>query len=82
MKTAVGVQIGETKIKKPSWVRSVFGWFAWVYDRFDFWIIHRGRRLRPEVLERLEQAVKNTKQGKNISPKFSNVEDAIKWLDS
>ena len=80
----VAVKVGGgVKAKKRSWVRGVFGWFAWVWDRFDFWVIHRGRRLRPEVLERLEREDEEERQGKQVrSPRFANAEDAVKWLKS
>ena len=39
-------------------------------------------RLRPAVKRRLRKAVDDHKKGKNISPRFDNVTDAIKWLRS
>ena len=79
----VAVKVGGgVKAKKRSWVRGVFGWFAWVWDRFDFWVIHRGRRLRPEVREELLKSVEEVRQGKDTSPGFTDVDEAIRWLDS
>ena len=68
--------------REKSLVRSVFAWFAWVWDRFVFHIIYRGERLRPEVREELRKSVEEVKQGKDTSPGFTNVDDAIRWLDS
>ena len=84
METVVVKAGGDVKedTQKRSWVRGVFGWFAWVWDRFNFWVIHRGERLRPEVREELLKSVEDARQGKNLSPAFTNVEDMIKWLDS
>ena len=86
MKTVVLGQVhsgvGIVEKQRKSLVRSIFAWFAWVYDRFVFYVVYRGRRLRPEVKDRLERAIQETEQGKNMSPKFADVEDAIRWLDS
>lgn len=38
-------------------------------------------RLRPEIEKILEQAKKDFKKGKNISPAFSSMEEAIKYLN-
>ena len=40
METVVVKAGGDVKedTQKRSWVRGVFGWFAWVWDRFDFWL--------------------------------------------
>ena len=85
MKTVVtgGVEVGGGARRKVSWLRRFFSWIAWVYDRFVFHVIYRGRRLRPEVLERLEREDEEERQGKQVrSPTFTNAEDAIKWLKS
>jgi len=39
-------------------------------------------RLRPEVAKRLEQASKDIRAGKNISPEFSSSAAALRWLNS
>ena len=84
METVVVKAGGDMKAdtQKRSWVRGVFGWFAWVWDRFDFWVIHRGERLRPEVREELRKSVEEVRQGKDTSPGFTDVDEAIRWLDS
>ena len=38
--------------------------------------------LKPEVKARLEKSIEEAKQGKNMSPTFTTVEDAAKWLES
>ena len=77
----VGAAVDDASVKqeKRSLVRSVF---AWVYDRFDFWVIHRGRRLRPEVGEELLKDVEEVRSGRDTSPGFSNAKDAVAWLKS
>jgi sulfate adenylyltransferase len=37
-------------------------------------------QLRPEVQKELEEAYDDTKAGRNLSPTFTNVDDAMKWL--
>jgi addiction module RelB/DinJ family antitoxin len=37
-------------------------------------------QLKPGVWEEMKKAVDDAKKGKNVSPAFSNVEDAIAWL--
>ncbi len=37
-------------------------------------------RLRPEVEKELLELSKNARQGKDLSPAFDNINDAIKWL--
>jgi antitoxin component of RelBE/YafQ-DinJ toxin-antitoxin module len=39
-------------------------------------------KLKPAVAKRLEKAVEETKEGKDLSPVFDNAEDAIAWLRS
>ena len=85
MKTAVTSQAHggvEVKRQKRLFVRLVFAWFVWMYDRFVFWVIYRGRRLRPEVGEELLQDLEEVQSGRDTSPGFSNTEDAVKWLKS
>ena len=43
--------------------------------------LRREPQLRPEVAKRIEKAVEESKEGKNLSPAFSNVEDAMAWLN-
>ena len=38
--------------------------------------------LRPGVKKRLLTQMEDAKQGKNISPTFTTVEDVAKWLES
>ena len=43
---------------------------------------YKGERLRPEVWERIQQAKKDAKGGKNVSPVFTDVNEAFDWLDA
>ena len=36
--------------------------------------------LRPEVAKRLLKQMQEAREGKNMSPAFKNVDDAIAWL--
>ena len=38
--------------------------------------------LKPAVKKRLDRLQKDVKEGKNLSPRFSDVEDAISYLNS
>lgn len=38
--------------------------------------------LKPEVKKRLNKLEEEARAGKNLSPKFDNVDDAIKYLNS
>lgn len=38
-------------------------------------------KLKPSVEAELVEISKQAKQGKNISPKFDNLDDAFDWLD-
>ena len=42
--------------------------------------ISREPELRPEVKAELKKAMAEIKAGKNMSPRFNNVADAIAWL--
>lgn len=42
--------------------------------------ISREPELRPEVKKELKKQLADARAGKNMSPSFSNVEDAIAWL--
>jgi addiction module RelB/DinJ family antitoxin len=44
--------------------------------------LSREPRLKPEVSVRLAQYVDEAQKGKNVSPAFTNVKDAMKWLNS
>ena len=81
METAIkaGVKMN-TKTRRPSFMRAIIARIAWVWDRFVFYVIYRGERLRPEVAERIERSIANAKNGKNISPTFKSGKDAIQWL--
>lgn len=37
-------------------------------------------QLKPEVWDEMKKAVDDAKKGKNVSPVFGEVEDAISWL--
>lgn len=37
-------------------------------------------QLKPEVWDEMKKAVEDAQKGKNTSPVFGNVEDAIHWL--
>ena len=39
-------------------------------------------RLRPEVAEELQKRIKDAKNGKDISPAFTDMEKARKWIES
>ena len=43
--------------------------------------ISREPELRPEVKAELKKAMKEVEPGKNMSPRFDNVADAIAWLN-
>ena len=60
------------------------GFCRWVTDRFDFWIVHQGERLKPEIAADLEESWRREAAGdfSHLSPRFDNTEDAIAWLDS
>lgn len=44
--------------------------------------LKREPELRPEVVAEVLQQMKETKQGKNLSPRFDTIDDAIAWLHS
>jgi addiction module RelB/DinJ family antitoxin len=39
-------------------------------------------KLKPAVAKRIEKAITETKQGINLSPTFTSVDDAVEWLQS
>ena len=60
------------------------GFWRWVSDRYDFWVVHRGERLKPEVWAELEEEERKYEAGnrEGCSPVFDTAEDAIAWLNS
>ncbi len=44
--------------------------------------VAREPQLKESVWKEILKASKDAKDGKNISPEFTNVEDAMKWLNS
>ena len=85
MKTSVvGMRVGE-EVAKASKLFVLRVWFEKVAKFVDDLVVkyyYKGERLRPEVRERLERAVEDTRQGKNLSPAFTDLDEAFEWLDS
>jgi addiction module RelB/DinJ family antitoxin len=44
--------------------------------------VAREPQLKESVWKEILKASKDAKEGKNISPEFDNVEDAMKWLNA
>lgn len=44
--------------------------------------VAREPQLKESVMKEILKASKDAKKGKNISPEFDNVEDAMNWLNS
>lgn len=44
--------------------------------------LKREPSLRPEVIKQLEKQIKESKKGKQVSPAFSQADEAIAWLRS
>jgi len=44
--------------------------------------VSREPELRPDVQQELEKAYVDVKEKRNVSPKFSNADDAVAWLDA
>lgn len=44
--------------------------------------VKREPELRPEVVRRIEAAIAENQQGKNLSPRFKKTDEAMAWLDS
>jgi addiction module RelB/DinJ family antitoxin len=44
--------------------------------------ISREPELKPEVQKELKKQLADARAGKNMSPAFTNVKDAIAWLDA
>ena len=94
MNTRAGTITGGIGIRADGGVRSVWGQGAekfgggfvgfcrWVADRYDFWVVHRGERLKPEVAAEIEESLRKYEAGdrEGFSPSFYTVEDAIAWL--
>jgi len=45
-----------------------------------FYVGNPEGELKPEVKKRLQKLTKEAREGKNLSPEFDNVEDAINYL--
>ena len=81
MKTAAGVKVGGgVKARQAPGVRALCKKVAKFVDDLIVKYYYKGERLRPEVRERIEKSMEDARQGKNLSPAFTNAEDAIKWL--
>lgn len=44
--------------------------------------LRREPQLRASVAKRLEKAIAEAKEGKNVSPSFKDAKDALKWLEN
>ena len=83
MKTSAGIKIGRgTKTGKVSRIRSLGKKIAKTIDDLIVRYYYKGERLRPEVWEELKKEIKETEEGKNLSPAFTDLDEAFKWLDS
>ena len=82
MKTAAGVSINASAKTAAKPALSLFAKIAKFVDDLVVRYYYKGERLRPEVRERLEKSVEEAERGENLSPRFTNTEDAIKWLKS
>ena len=84
MKTSAATGIGGevARAKKPFVLRVWFDRVAKFVDNLIVKYYYKGERLRPEVWAEIQQSMKDAEEGKNISPKFTNVDDMFKWLDS
>ena len=81
MKTAAGIQVGGgVKAKRRAGVRSFFAKVAKFVDGLVVKYYYKGERLKPEVRAEMEKEIDDALQGKNVSPAFTNTEDAVKWL--
>lgn len=43
--------------------------------------LRREPKLRPEVARRIEKAIAETAEGKNVSPAFNTAKEAMAWLN-
>jgi addiction module RelB/DinJ family antitoxin len=43
--------------------------------------ITREPQLRPEILKEINEAIKEVRAGKNLSPRFKEANDALNWLN-
>ena len=83
MKTSAGIKIGRgTKAGQVSRIRSLGKKIAKTIDDLIVRYYYKGERLRPEVWEELKKEIKETEEGKNLSPVFESAEEAIAWLES
>ena len=83
MKTTIGVQsdVG-AEVRQLSWARSFFAKVAKFFDGLILKYYYKGERLRPEVRAEMEKEMDDALQGKNVSPVFTDVDEAFDWLDS
>ena len=83
MKTSAGIKVGEgVKAKRRAGLRSLFARVAKFVDKLVVKYYYKGERLRPEVRAEMEKEIADARQGKNVSPVFTNADDLIEWLDS
>ena len=83
MKTSAGIKIGRgTKAGQVSRIRSLGKKIAKTIDDLIVRYYYKGERLRPEVWEELKKEMKETEEGKNLSPGFTNAKDMSDWLNS
>ncbi len=54
---------------------------AFVDGDFNIGLVSK-EELNPSTRKSIEKALKDIKEGKNLSPQFTNVEDAKNWLTS
>ena len=56
--------------------------YAYVRDDFEPVLMRKEERLNAKTRRELIKISKDIKEGKNLSPSFDNIEDAIAWLKS
>ena len=52
------------------------------FVRCGSFTVSREPQLKPSVGKEILKRIKEAEEGKNVSPEFTNVEDAIKWLNA
>ena len=83
MKTSAGIKIGRgTKAGQVSRIRSLGKKIAKTIDDLIVRYYYKGERLRPEVWEELKKEMKETEEGKNLSPGFTSAKEMSDWLNS
>ena len=83
MKTTINIKSGMgTGTEQLSWVRSLCKKMVKFFDGLILKYYYRGERLRPEVRAEMEKDIADARQGRNVSPAFSNAKDMAKWLQS